>query len=715
MSANRRWKRSVCTIALLDICGGAHAATFTVTSPADQGPGSLRQAILDANATSAADEIVFAIPGDGPHTIAVQARLPRITSPLLIDGYTQPGAVPNTAPVGTNADLRIELTGALLPLDPTDPSSHIGLELNANDSTIRGLVINQFLGMVLFGSVDGLFSADRGAVEGCFLGTDATGLQDATSLNFSTGAAAFAGTGIRIGGTLPAQRNLISANSTGILATTSSSGATVTDLGLIQGNLIGLAANGIDPLPNSENGVNIHGSAENWLVGGDFDSAANHIAFNGGVGIEIGATNTIGTQIIGNAVHDNVGLGIDYGPNSTEPGGVTPNQLDGELNFPVLDLVEVHGGGTRFTGTLDRPTGTDPLTYTIAVYANSFGDPSGHGEGELFLGATEITLNNGDDESLDLVVPGFAPVGSQVTATASRRGGLGTSELSACLAATVVEDNTPDPFTLRDLAGVPLQTRMISRAIAVSGINIPAGISVTNGAYSIDDGPFTKTPGVVANGQQVRVMHVSAVTFSTSITTTLTIGGVSDTFTSTTEAEDTTPAAFAFVDQIGVPKDTKVTSDPITVTGINAPAPISVLGGEYSIGSGPFVESSGSVMNGDSVRVRHLSAQAFGTNTETQLTIGSVSDTFTSTTVSAGVDLVITKDDGRDLIVSGDATQYLIVVSNIGTEDAIGAAVSDLLSPDLVDATWTCSPTAGADCTDTGSGDLVERDRRAGG
>ncbi len=65
-----------------------NAATFTVLNTADSGPGSLRQAVLDANGTAAADSIAFAIPGTGPHTITLQSAL-SITQPLVIDGLTQ--------------------------------------------------------------------------------------------------------------------------------------------------------------------------------------------------------------------------------------------------------------------------------------------------------------------------------------------------------------------------------------------------------------------------------------------------------------------------------------------------------------------------------------------------------------------------------------------------------------------------------------------------
>ena len=87
------------------------AGTFTVTNTADSGAGSLRQAITDANALVGADTINFNIPGAGVHTISPASALPAITSPVTIDGYTQPGTVQNTSAAGFNGILLIELDG----------------------------------------------------------------------------------------------------------------------------------------------------------------------------------------------------------------------------------------------------------------------------------------------------------------------------------------------------------------------------------------------------------------------------------------------------------------------------------------------------------------------------------------------------------------------------------------------------------------------------
>src|SRR5215813_11112292 len=98
--------------ALFIFAGVTRANTFVVTNTDNSGPGSLAQAILDANANPGPDIITFNIPGSGVHTISPNTSLPTITDPLTIDGYTQPGASANTLSAGSNAVLQIELSGA---------------------------------------------------------------------------------------------------------------------------------------------------------------------------------------------------------------------------------------------------------------------------------------------------------------------------------------------------------------------------------------------------------------------------------------------------------------------------------------------------------------------------------------------------------------------------------------------------------------------------
>jgi hypothetical protein len=137
------------------VCSDVAAGTLTVTNPNDSGTGSFRQAILDANASSGLDTIVFQIPGTGVHTITVLSALPTIADPVVIDGTTQPGYA------GTPV---IELNGNAL--DNID-----GFRLPAGNSTIRGLAINHFGGAGIHLQLPG----GTNFIQGNFVGTDTTG------------------------------------------------------------------------------------------------------------------------------------------------------------------------------------------------------------------------------------------------------------------------------------------------------------------------------------------------------------------------------------------------------------------------------------------------------------------------------------------------------------------------------------------------------------
>src|SRR6478609_2918703 len=69
--------------------GLANGNTFTVVNTNDSGPGSLRQAIMDANGNPGPDIIAFNIAKSGVHTIVLATALPDVTDPVSIDGYSQ--------------------------------------------------------------------------------------------------------------------------------------------------------------------------------------------------------------------------------------------------------------------------------------------------------------------------------------------------------------------------------------------------------------------------------------------------------------------------------------------------------------------------------------------------------------------------------------------------------------------------------------------------
>ncbi|AVP95726.1 hypothetical protein C7S18_00295 [Ahniella affigens] len=200
---------------------------------------------------------------------------------------------------------------------------------------------------------------------------------------------------------------------------------------------------------------------------------------------------------------------------------------------------------------------------------------------------------------------------------------------------TEFADTTPDPYAFAALNNVPRSTEQTSNVVTVAGINTAAAISVTGGTYSINNGPFVSTSGAISVGDSVRVRHVSAASFSTAAIATLSIGGAIANFTSVTEAIDTTPSAFDPTDLNNVPIATLVSAAPIVVNGINAPTPISVSNGSFTINGGSAQTVAGTVNPGDTVIVRHVSAATFATATETVLTIGGISGLFRSTTEAA--------------------------------------------------------------------------------
>ncbi|MBN8279917.1 MAG: thrombospondin type 3 repeat-containing protein [Gammaproteobacteria bacterium] len=143
---------------------------------------------------------------------------------------------------------------------------------------------------------------------------------------------------------------------------------------------------------------------------------------------------------------------------------------------------------------------------------------------------------------------------------------------------------------------------------------------------------------------------------------------------------DTTPDPFSFEDQAGVALATLTTSQPVTITGLDSAAPITVTDGEYSQNGGPFTAAAGTVTPNSSVRVRHVSSGAPDTAVDTVLTVGGVSDTFTSTTVRYAVDdaVVAAINLPREIdVLANDTGLAATVAVGIWSGPAHGTATVD--------------------------------------
>jgi hypothetical protein len=281
--------------------GAADAASIrTVTTAADSGLGSLRQALVDAQPgdTIHFDPAVF--PASRPVTITLAAPLADIhTERLTIDG-SDSWVVLDGGAVGGDltAGLRILAGGVTVRGLQVVRFSGFGIEVQAAGATIGGersggagplgqgnlLSRNGHSGLGLMGS--GCYST---TVRGNWLGTDPSGM--AAWPNVTDGLHINGGHDNRIEG------NVISGNDgNGV------QGCCTTDThgNLLRDNLIGVAADGLTPLPNQISGVNLHDGASGNTIG-----PGNVIAFNAAAGVEVATAASRANTITANRIFSN--------------------------------------------------------------------------------------------------------------------------------------------------------------------------------------------------------------------------------------------------------------------------------------------------------------------------------------------------------------------------------------------------------------------------
>ena len=364
----------------------AQATTFTVTNINNAGAGSLRQAITDSNADNTATvllphSILFAIAGAGVKTIAATTDFPTITRPVLINGYSQAGSSANALAVGNNSVHLIEVDGT----NANILNACFFFAAGSEGSVLRGMVVNRcptlavtvntvnitlegnFLGtnaagdtslgrgsvLLSIGSssapgsviIGGPLPAQRnviagnstsitvinprGAViSGNYIGTNAAGTASLGGQGIVIGTVGGATIGpYTIGGITATPGtgagNVISGvEGSGITVNAPGSGTTI-GVGLIQGNLIGLSANGGAAISNSGRGILVNDvdffqygtpKISPVVIGGTAAGSRNVISGNnGGAAIAASADgvtiqrNFIGTDINGNTSIPNFG------------------------------------------------------------------------------------------------------------------------------------------------------------------------------------------------------------------------------------------------------------------------------------------------------------------------------------------------------------------------------------------------------------------------
>jgi len=425
-------------------------SAFSVTTTADSGANSLRQAILNSNGTPGPNTISFNIPGSGAHTIQPLSALPTITKSVTIDGTTQPGYAGSPL---------IQLDGSLAGTNIT------GLDITAGGSTVKGLDISHFAGTAII-----LQTAGSNAIENDYIGTDVTGtiaegnrdsgleifggsasnqiVQDVISANGAgngfagvyiadpgtngnvltgsfigtdkTGTVALGNGGVGIyvangaqntrigtngdGVNDTAERNIISANAfQGIAIQGTSSGANTTGT-VVAGNYIGTNAAGTGALPNGNNGVFISGGAQNNRIGvngSDTDAAAelNLISGNKFQGVSLSDSGTSSNVVAGNLIGTDV-TGTKALPNSDGGidiiNGTSSNRIgfDGTSSTTVAALernvISGNGSSPGFAGIFMSDPGTN-----LNVIAGNYVGVDSSGAKALGNSGVGIYLANG--------------------------------------------------------------------------------------------------------------------------------------------------------------------------------------------------------------------------------------------------------------------------------------------------------------------------------
>jgi parallel beta-helix repeat protein len=283
-------------------------STMVVSSNADSGPGSLREAIDNANASPGADEIDFQIEPGGPTTIALQSPLPTISDPLTIDGTTQTGYAGSPL---------VELTG-------------YGLSISAGSSTVRGLVIHSPNG----GPLITLTTLGGNVIQGCYLGTTADGTA-AGDPGEQYGIYVNDAPNNTIGGTNAADGNVIS----GCNANPDSAGIFIFGAdargNVIRGNRIGTTADASAAIPNHY-GIRTDVNAAVTTIAGNVISgnSAEDIYQTGTSHDSSIQNNFIGTNSSG-AVLSNNAFGFDAEDSSRNV--LTGNTIAGHQNGIYLN------------------------------------------------------------------------------------------------------------------------------------------------------------------------------------------------------------------------------------------------------------------------------------------------------------------------------------------------------------------------------------------
>lgn len=355
-------------IVVNNIGDGADANGADGVCSTGAGVCTLRAAIEQANYNIGPDIIEFDIAGSGPHRIVPSSTLPIINDsngPVVIDGYSQPGALANTAELASNATIKIEIDGTNLTVTPA-------IIIESPGNTVRGLAIYAAkVGLELRNE-----AADGNKIVGNFIGTNAAATYENTSV--SDGVLVNLGPDRNMIGTPAlADRNVISGTfGRGVRINHGESSEN-----RIQNNIIGLSPDGTRNL-DQDIGVDLQYWTWGNLVGGDGVREKNVISGNqihGGIGVDLSHMST-SNLILGNLIGTNLdgtsapahtqnrrGVGIKDNP---EGNYIARNIFSGQTEYGIWHKHNYTGGNdivdNRFgVGANGEDLGTDGATMLL--------------------------------------------------------------------------------------------------------------------------------------------------------------------------------------------------------------------------------------------------------------------------------------------------------------------------------------------------------------
>ena len=256
----------------------------------------------------------------------------------------------------------------------------------------------------------------------------------------------------------------------------------------IQGNLIGTDATGQNPI-HTYQGVTLAQSTgiytlRDTLLGGTQPGQGNTIAFTDTTGVLVGPL-TVGGEISGNSIHSNTRLGIDLIPWSGAIGPTPNDPMDGDTqggnafqNFPEIMSAQSDGGSISISGMLDSIPNSE---FRVEFFASPQCDPSGYGEGEVFLGYSTVQTNAAGIATINANVPSNAPAGWVITSTATQTESGNTSEFSLC---ALLESSSCMPDMNSDGSLNFLDVSMFLSAFAA---NAPSADINDNGTWNFLD------------------------------------------------------------------------------------------------------------------------------------------------------------------------------------------------------------------------------------